>query len=290
MRAGRRPEMLRGVASALALVGLAVGPPVLLTTQVGWPLPTKVPSIDDLRFAVTVGIEHEVVVNALAVVLWLAWAYVVVAIALQVVAMVAGRTARQLGGLPRLERVLGELVASASLVLSSAGATYGSSAMLTAAAPALAPYDPAQAADSARTSTQPADSGRQAPMTAPRRLPGVQHPDGATRAPRAVDVGRHDSYWGIAERELGDGLRWRELRDVNVGRKMPDGEVIAADSDEVTPRMEACPSHRRGDACLLRPATCFGGRRDPTAYERCRRHRGGGRAGRQHVVDRRGAP
>src|SRR3546814_19901073 len=39
-------------------------------------------------------------------------------------------------------------------------------------------------------------------------VPAVEHP--------TVTVQRHDSYWAIAERTLGDGLRWREILDLNL--------------------------------------------------------------------------
>src|SRR3546814_5286955 len=54
-------------------------------------------------------------------------------------------------------------------------------------------------------------------------VPAVEHP--------TVTVQRHDSYWAIAERTLGDGLRWREILDLNVGRTLPDGSTLAAGDD-----------------------------------------------------------
>src|SRR3546814_5223725 len=48
---------------------------------------------------------------------------------------------------------------------------------------------------------------------------------------RTVTVQRHDTYWALAERELGDGLRWREIRDLNVGRSMPGGHTIVSGDD-----------------------------------------------------------
>ena len=40
------------------------------------------------------------------------------------------------------------------------------------------------------------------------------------------EVKRRDTLWGIAERELGDGHRWREIRALNVGRPQPGGATL----------------------------------------------------------------
>lgn len=48
-------------------------------------------------------------------------------------------------------------------------------------------------------------------------------------------VQRHDSLWSIAEGVLGDGFRWREIRDVNVGKLQPDGGTLTATSDVIHP-------------------------------------------------------
>src|SRR3546814_18618414 len=58
---------------------------------------------------------------------------------------------------------------------------------------------------------------------------------------RTVTVQRHDTYWALAERELGDGLRWREIRDLNVGRSMPGGHtIVSGDHGSATCRDGVC--------------------------------------------------
>jgi nucleoid-associated protein YgaU len=44
-------------------------------------------------------------------------------------------------------------------------------------------------------------------------------------------VGRGDTYWSLAERCFGDGARWSEIRDLNVGRVVADGVTMGADDD-----------------------------------------------------------
>jgi DNA-binding SARP family transcriptional activator len=47
-----------------------------------------------------------------------------------------------------------------------------------------------------------------------------------TAAGRVYVVQEGDSLWRIAERELGDAHRWREIFSRNQGRRMPDGRVL----------------------------------------------------------------
>jgi nucleoid-associated protein YgaU len=44
-----------------------------------------------------------------------------------------------------------------------------------------------------------------------------------------------DSWWAMAEEHLGDGRRWVELRDANLGRRQPDGAVVVAADTVVHP-------------------------------------------------------
>ncbi|MGH9137238.1 MAG: LysM peptidoglycan-binding domain-containing protein, partial [Acidimicrobiales bacterium] len=65
-------------------------------------------------------------------------------------------------------------------------------------------------------------------------------PDTSTTAPAAVDdngsaaatvvVQPGDSLWELAEDNLGDGLRYPELFDLNAGRPQPDGDALAEPS------------------------------------------------------------
>ena len=43
-------------------------------------------------------------------------------------------------------------------------------------------------------------------------------------------VQRGDTWWGLAERFVGDGRRFAELKELNLGRRQPDGTVVQRDA------------------------------------------------------------
>ena len=100
MTARRSARLLQGVTSLAATLGLLIGGPVLLATRVGWPLPTSLPSVDSLENAARTGISDQVVVNTLAVIAWLAWAQLALALVVEILAVARGRQAIRLPVIP----------------------------------------------------------------------------------------------------------------------------------------------------------------------------------------------
>lgn len=147
-------------------------------------------------------------------------AQIALSLLVETVAVVRGRPALHLPVLPGVQ------VAAARLVAGIAMSTSVANPAVAAAAPPLLTPAPAvvvvQAPDAV---TSPAWS---------EPAPTVPTASPAEAAP-TVTVQRHDSYWAIAERCLGDGFRWREVRDHNVGRTMSDGHMILPASDLLRP-------------------------------------------------------
>jgi DNA-binding SARP family transcriptional activator/nucleoid-associated protein YgaU len=231
MTIGRRILALtRGLGSLGLLALLLVGPPAALVSFVGWPLPTTIPTFADIDQAVRVGIDDAVVVKALAVLAWVLWLQVALVIVAEVVAVLRGRVSRIRSVVPGLQAAIGRLVAGATLVATSFTPIH------TAGAATLAPEPVAQLLPAPSPGGLP--TGQTAPDPAPPPAPAPSAPH-STAVPAdgsaTLQVRRHDSWWAIAERTLGDGLRWRELSDLNAGRTMPDGHTIAAGSDLLRP-------------------------------------------------------
>lgn len=219
----RIADFAAGLAALVALAAVMVLPPLLLTRFVGWPLPDRVPGFGDLENSVRTGIDPYVIVKTLAVIAWIAWAQVAATVLVEIVALLRRHSAPNLRVLPGLQPVIGRLVATAALAVTALLPTASATIAVAAGPP------PAAAAFAAYRAPATVGLPAQSPDTSPPT-------DTAAAAPMAsVEVRRHDSLWAIAERALGDGTRWREIRDANLGRQMPDGTVITASTELIRP-------------------------------------------------------
>ena len=209
-------DLTRGLAGLVLLLGLVIGMPVALAIAVGWPLPTSMPSLSGLGEALsTTGVDDLVVVKTVARVMWLAWLHVAAAVALELVALARRRPAPNLRGARTVQLAVGRLVASVALIGSAF--TTPRAAMVTSSPLPIAIVTSATA------------SMTSAP---------VQMSEATAEAGPVYVVQRHDSLWSIAETRLGDGLRWREIRDLNAGRVMPGGAVVDPTGDVIHPGWE----------------------------------------------------
>jgi nucleoid-associated protein YgaU/DNA-binding SARP family transcriptional activator len=223
---GRRiGELARGLGALLFLAALLIGVPVGLVAFVGWPLPDTLPTLTELAERSRTGVPDEVIVNTLAVLGWLAWAQLAAVVLLEAVALLRNVRAPSLPGIPGIQVGVARLLATAALLLG--GLTNRSApAPLADVTAASMPAAPISLVVDPPPTTMPAASptprSEPAPAVAPERGIGPTY-----------TVQRHDSWWGVAEDVLGDGTRWRELRDLNVGASMPDGHVITATTDSM---------------------------------------------------------
>lgn len=219
MTSPRSAAALRGMTSLLFLVALLVVPPLALAALIGWPLPTSVPSLDALEVAARTGVSDEFIVKTLAVLAWLAWAQIALAILVEGAAAARRRPSVNLPIVPGLQAGVGRLVASIAMMVSAFSPGIAAASPPPAPVPVVAQADVTHAAEPA-PQLDAAVQREYEPAT-PALEVATPH----------ITVERHDSYWAIAERTLGDGHRWREIRDLNVGRTMNTGHVIQPGSD-----------------------------------------------------------
>ncbi|MHB1555802.1 MAG: LysM peptidoglycan-binding domain-containing protein, partial [Acidimicrobiales bacterium] len=217
-----------------------------LWRYVGWPLPHHVPSTGQIGHVLTQhGIAGRTLVDVLAVVVWITWAVLVASVAAEIPAALAGRRARRLPVAGVFQPLTGRLVLAvvvAALALAprpvhnqptgapgtglvalrrpvAALVLAGSSRPTKLHAPPTAP----PGADTSPIGAPAASALAAGPSgPAPHASPGTQVADQM----RTYVVGRGDTLWGIAERELGDPLCWSEIYALNEGRPQPGGASL----------------------------------------------------------------
>ena len=84
--------ILRGIGALAASIVFLIAVPAGLASYVGWPLPTTLPSIDRIQLALRSGIDPQMLINTLAVIVWIVWSQIVVALTTEAVAAVRGKS------------------------------------------------------------------------------------------------------------------------------------------------------------------------------------------------------
>ena len=209
----RRRDAAAFAGSLLTLLAVLVGVPAALAVLAGWPLPHGLPSLAAMHRALDEGWSPDglVVLKAVAVVAWLAWAEIALCLLVELAAALRGGRARRVPTVGWAQPLAARLVAGLLLAQTLTAAATQAAARPPLAAVSLSPGRPAPvlAVNAEQIQTHPAP-----PPTSSAR-PTIRYP-----------VQRHDTLWDIAARHLGDPLRWQEIFDINVGKPQPDGRRL----------------------------------------------------------------
>ncbi|MFJ8364276.1 hypothetical protein [Streptomyces sp. NPDC093984] len=212
--AGRtQVRVLKAGLSLLVLVAAVAGLPLLLAwaTPVIWAA-----SHDDVLHLLDRQDTGSVFLLLLVCTGWIGWAQFSFCTVRELIAQLRGRTWHAPRGMGASQRAAALLIGSILVLLPT------SSALASDAQAAPAP-----------TAGRVAGQTVQAPQTAAQADQAAPASSASTPASRTYTVRETrpaESLWGIAERELGDGERWREIADLNEGRTMADGTVFRANS------------------------------------------------------------
>ena len=197
----RRPsEWVRAVVSLVGMAVVLVGTPLALIAWVGNPIPPE-------GLAWTADLTDSAIIGLLAVVVWVIWAQLLIGTIAAIVEEIRGVDLGSLPGVLGSQRDLARRAVAALAVV-----VVSSTAAATTASAAVGP--------------QPAASARVGGAHA-NRQPEAEVPPERLDDLRIVTVTHQQSdLWTIAERHLGDGLRWTEIRELNQGRIMDDGRTF----------------------------------------------------------------
>lgn len=209
-------RLLRVLACAVVSALLVIGVPWLLATTIGNPA-------DRLPDLLAGDVNDQVILAAIAAVVWLAWAQFAVAFAVELVSALR-RTPmpRRIPGVFAAQQGLARaLVNGALMLLPLAVSTVAPAAQAIAMVPAAAPPASAAAVSAA------ASSGAVSTPTTPR-------PQVLTQ-PVTVTADGARTWWDLAVQQLGDGARWRQLWELNQGRVQDDGTILVSNRTVLKP-------------------------------------------------------
>lgn len=213
----RVAELIRGTASLATIAALTIGVPAVLWQLSGPPGVRILDTLSD-QLASDTSRTESLLSGTLLIVAWVCWAQLAYAIAIEVVAAARGQTSRQAAILPGLQALAARLVTSLTLISSSMLPTVHVAA-------AAAPLQPVMAS----SSEVMWDIGTIDELGTTSETRPVE----AAVATKTYVAETRDTFWSIAEATLGDGLRWTDIRDANLGRTMPDGRVVTLGSETV---------------------------------------------------------
>lgn len=212
----RLTDFIKGLIGLALTLGLLIGLPVALVALVGWPLPTTWPGLDTLGRHISDGdIPDVFIVKLLALLVWAAWAQITLATLLEYSTIIRGKAAQRRPTLPAVRLFAAKLATWTTLLVSAAG-----------------PIRPAIAAPLTPIPAVATELDFAVPQAESPREPGIATEAGA-RATQRYRTCPGDTWWSIAEDILGEGLRWRDVRDLNLGVSMSDGTVIDRSTDIV---------------------------------------------------------
>ncbi|WP_437040546.1 BTAD domain-containing putative transcriptional regulator [Streptomyces sp. enrichment culture] len=228
-------DFVKAFLAFVALAVLLVGVPLALATQIGWPLPDGVPSLDWLQQEITV----HTFLNILTVIVWFAWAQFTACVLVEMKAALSGvGVPGRVPGAGPSQLLARQLVAALLLVgataasltpgLSQFGQGYDAHQKPAVAAAQATPGIFAQQqeqasgaaaalAEQASHAAAHADAGGSTARQGDTKYYRIQPPEGR----------HHDSLWEIAERHLGDGRRYKEIFELNKDRVQPDGSKLS---------------------------------------------------------------
>ncbi len=206
-------DMTKGVLALAAIVALLVGIPCLLLRTGGYPGVSLLDAISDPLASDSTKSE-QLLAGILGIIAWFCWLQVACALIVEVTAAARGTVASRAPLLPGIQAAAARLVTATTLIVSSLAPT--AAAMAAPLAPVVA-FEPVLAVSVHRA---PVESVNQPIETA------------AALSVTYTTSGR-DTFWSIAESTMGDGLRWREVRDVNIGSVMADGARITSSTEEL---------------------------------------------------------
>lgn len=211
-------DVIRGLLAVIALAAFVIGVPVALVLIAPVSIPQNAPTWDSVIGAMTQPDDGRLLLGAIQLVAWVAWAAFTTSVIAELVAAVRRVSAPHIPLLGGTQRLAATLVTTAGLLLATT-TPLTSTASARQPVPAVTVHEPVTVGHS--------DASPSAPVTQPRTTPpaAARLASEATSGP-TITVQRGDTLWDLAERHLGDGHRYTEILALNLGRPQTDGRAL----------------------------------------------------------------
>ncbi|MEV6841020.1 hypothetical protein AB0N17_42200 [Streptomyces sp. NPDC051133] len=208
-------RLLKAVLSLVVLAAAVAGLPLLLA----WATPVIWASThDDLTHLLDRQDTGAAFLLLLVAVGWIGWAQFAFCAVRELIAQLRGRTWHAPRGMGASQRAAALLIGSILVLLPTSSALASDAQAAPATTAAHVPGQ-IQTQAQARQAAETEQASRSSASTA------ASSTSYTVRETRPAE-----SLWGIAERELGDGERWREIAALNEGHTMVDGTTFRANS------------------------------------------------------------
>ncbi|PUA79479.1 LysM peptidoglycan-binding domain-containing protein [Nocardioides currus] len=204
-------QRLTGLLATVAIIAIVLGLPVLFLAIGASPVPEQAPTWDGIKNGLLSPDDGTVILGLLKVVGWVAWAFMTVSLLVETFA--------------RLRRVEAPKLPGLRLPQAGARGLIGVAALLFIAAPIAAQAGTVAAADATTGAAQTAHATGGVPdQTTAQHFPKDevektardQGKNGAEdKATVQHTVRPGESLWAIAQDQLGDGARYKEIVDLN---------------------------------------------------------------------------
>ncbi|TFV52076.1 LysM peptidoglycan-binding domain-containing protein [Blastococcus sp. TF02A_35] len=217
----RAVRLIKAVGALAVLIAVVVGVPLLLAAlQL---VPHSLPSLGEVVTSLKARDDGRLAQIVLAMGVWVCWALFTLSTAAELWGLVRDRPAPPLPGLRIFQRPAAALVAAVAVSLTVAPSLAAASSSGTAAARPPLPVATVPAVLSAAAAE--GDVGVTATQTAS-AYSAPEDPAPSTSASKTYQVQRRDTLWALAERYLGDPLRYPEIIELNTTAVGPDNEII----------------------------------------------------------------
>lgn len=211
-------DVIRGLLAVIALAVFVIGVPVALLLVAPVSIPQNAPTWDSVIGAMTRPDDGRLLLGAIQVIAWVAWAAFTTSVVAELVAAVRRVSAPHIPLLGGTQRLAATLVTTAGLLLAT-------TTPLTSTASARVPV--AAVAPLEHVTVVQSDASSSAPEAPPRAAsPAARHHAPEASPGQTITVQRGDTLWDLAERHLGDGHRYTEILALNLGRPQADGRAL----------------------------------------------------------------